>query len=102
MKLVSKFAVGISPGLHVGINTPLGYLYRIMRIYALKPEVLVCGIVVAIVLFYIQAIDVWSRALLGRIQYNLGRTTKVRTLKIILFQFFFNLDKSNIYIKIII
>ncbi|XP_067214499.1 protein phosphatase 1L isoform X2 [Linepithema humile] len=81
MKLMSKFAVGISPGLHVGINTPLGYLCRIMRIYALKPEVLVCGIVVAVVLFYIQAIDVWSRALLGRIQYTFGRTTKVSKLQ---------------------
>jgi len=83
MKLVSKFTVGISPGLHVGINAPLGYLCRIMRIYALKPEVLVCGMVVAVILFYIQAIDVWSRALLGKIQYTLGRTTKVRTSKII-------------------
>ncbi|TGZ54804.1 protein phosphatase 1L [Temnothorax longispinosus] len=82
MKLVSKFAVSIPTGLNAGINSPLGYLCRIMRIYALKPEVLVCGMILAIILFYIQAVDVWSRALLGKIQYTLGRTTsKVSTLK---------------------
>ncbi|XP_076668142.1 protein phosphatase 1L isoform X2 [Andrena cerasifolii] len=75
MKLVSKFAVGIPTGLNAGINTPLGYFWRIMRAYALKPEVLVCGAVLAIMLFYIQAVDVWSRSLLGRIHYTLGRTT---------------------------
>ncbi|XP_011866543.1 PREDICTED: protein phosphatase 1L [Vollenhovia emeryi] len=84
MKLVSKFAPywSVPTGLNAGINTPLNYLCRIMRIYALKPEVLVCGMILAIVLFYIQAVDVWSRALLGKIQYTLGRTTsKVSTLK---------------------
>ncbi|KOC71205.1 Protein phosphatase 1L [Habropoda laboriosa] len=75
MKLVSKFAVGIPTGLNAGINTPLGYFWRIMRAYALKPEVLICGAVLAIILFYIQAVDVWSRSLLGKIQYTLGRTT---------------------------
>lgn len=82
MKLVSKFAVGIPTGLNAGINTPLGYFWRIMRVYAFKPEVLICGAVLAIILFYIQAVDVWSRSLLGRIQYTLGRTTsKVCKLK---------------------
>ncbi|XP_012262651.2 protein phosphatase 1L-like isoform X2 [Athalia rosae] len=46
-----------------------------MRIYVLKPEVLVCGAVLIVMLFYLQAVDVWSRTLLGRIQYTLGRST---------------------------
>lgn len=75
MKLVSKFAVGIPTGLNAGINTPFDYFWRIMRAYALKPEVLIFGAVLAIILLYIQAVDVWSRSLLGRIQYTLGRTT---------------------------
>lgn len=74
MKLVSKFAVSIPSGLNIGINSPLNYLYRIMRIYALRPEVLICGMILAIILFYIQAVDIWTKALLGRIQYTLGRT----------------------------
>ncbi|XP_012526700.1 protein phosphatase 1L isoform X3 [Monomorium pharaonis] len=75
MKLMSKFAVNIPTGLNTGINSPLSYFCRIMRIYALKPEVLICGMILAIILFYIQAVDIWSRALLGKIQYTLGRTT---------------------------
>ncbi|EZA61934.1 Protein phosphatase 1L [Ooceraea biroi] len=95
MKLVSRFTVGISTGLNIGINTPLGYLYKIMRLYALKPEVLICGMMLAIILFYIQALDVWSRALLGRIQYTLGRTTS----KVTKLQFLVN-DSSNNGIKL--
>ena len=91
MKLVSKFAVGIPTGLNAGINTPLGYLWRIMRAYALKPEVLVCGAVLAIMLFYIQAVDVWSRSLLGRIHYTLGRTTS----KVSKLQFLVNDSVNN-------
>jgi len=75
MKLVSRFTVGIPTGLNIGINTPLGYLFKVMRIYALKPEVLICGIMLAIILFFLQGFDVWSRAFLERIQYTLGRTT---------------------------
>ncbi|XP_033328697.1 protein phosphatase 1L isoform X1 [Megalopta genalis] len=91
MKLVSKFAVGIPTGLNAGINTPLGYFWRIMRAYALKPEVLICGAVLAIILFYIQAVDVWSRSLLGRIQYTLGRTTS----KVSKLQFLVNDSVNN-------
>ncbi|OAD52854.1 Protein phosphatase 1L [Eufriesea mexicana] len=95
MKLMSKFAVGIPTGLNAGINTPLGYFWRIMRVYALKPEVLICGAVLAIILFYIQAVDIWSRSLLGRIQYTLGRTTS----KVSKLQFLVN-DSVNNGIKL--
>ncbi|XP_034196054.1 protein phosphatase 1L [Osmia lignaria lignaria] len=91
MKLVSKFAVGIPTGLNAGINTPLGYFWRIIRAYALKPEVLICGVVLAVVLFYIQAVDLWSRSLLGKIQYTLGRTTS----KVSKLQFLVNDSVNN-------
>lgn len=91
MKLVSKFAVGIPTGLNAGINIPLSYFWRILRAYALKPEVLICGAILAIILFYIQAVDVWSRTLLGKIQYTLGRTTS----KVSKFQFLVNDSVHN-------
>ncbi|XP_053977715.1 protein phosphatase 1L [Hylaeus anthracinus] len=91
MKLVSKFAVGIPTGFNAGINTPFGYFWRVMRTYALKPEVLICGVVLAIILFYIQAVDVWSRSLLGKIQYTLGRTTS----KVTKLQFLVNDSVNN-------
>lgn len=67
MKLLSKFAFGIS-----SINSPLAYMWKFLRYYFLRPEVLFCGIVIFIFLLYLQAVDVWSRGLLGRIQATLG------------------------------
>ena len=75
MKLVSKFAVGIPTGLTAGVNTPMGYFWRMIRVYALRPEVLVCGAVMVVMFFYLQAVDVWSRTLLTRIQFTFGRTS---------------------------
>lgn len=75
MKLMSKFTVGIPAVLNAAVNTPLGYFWRIMRIYAFKPEVLVCCTLLAVMLLYIQAVDPWSRMLFEKIQYTLGRTT---------------------------
>ncbi|XP_072750266.1 protein phosphatase 1L isoform X1 [Anoplolepis gracilipes] len=95
MKLVSKFAVSIPSQLNARINSPLNYFYRIMRIYALKPEVLVCGMILAIILFYIQAVDIWTKALLGKIQYTLGRTTT----KVSKLQFLVN-DSVNNAVKL--
>ncbi|XP_033209840.1 protein phosphatase 1L [Belonocnema kinseyi] len=91
MKLVSKFAVGIPTGLNAGINAPLGYCWRLMRAYALKPEVLLCGILICVMLFYLQAVDVWSRVLFDKIQYTLGRTTS----KVSKLQFLVNNNISN-------
>lgn len=65
MKLMSKIAVGLP----TGINMPFGYFWRAMRSYALKPEVLVFVLVLFVMLFYLQVVDVWSRALLGKIHY---------------------------------
>uniref|UniRef100_A0A0C9R2K5 PPM1L protein n=1 Tax=Fopius arisanus TaxID=64838 RepID=A0A0C9R2K5_9HYME len=75
MKLLSKFAVGLPTSLTAGSNTPIGYFWRMMRLYALKPEVLFCGTVMFVILFYLQAVDVWSRTLLGKIQYTLRKTS---------------------------
>ncbi|XP_025154444.1 protein phosphatase 1L-like, partial [Harpegnathos saltator] len=91
MKLVSKFAVTIPTVPNVWCNTPLSYLYKIMRIYALRPEMLICGMVLVIILFYVQAVNVWSRALMGRIHYTLGRTTS----KVSKLQFLVNDSVNN-------
>lgn len=78
---MSKLAVGLPTGLTAGINTPLGYFWKLTRTYALRPEIVVCGAVVLIMLFYVQALDVWSRTLFGKLQYTLGKTSsKVKQL----------------------
>ena len=72
MKLVSKFAVGIPTG---GINTPLNYVWRIVRSYIFKPEVILFSIILFVIFIYLQTVDTWSRSLIGKIQHTLGRTT---------------------------
>lgn len=67
MKLMSRFAVGIPLN-----STPISYLWRLLRIYLLKPEVLIFSAIVFVILVYLQAVDVWSRTLLARLQYTIG------------------------------
>ncbi|XP_066583508.1 protein phosphatase 1L [Prorops nasuta] len=91
MKIASKFAVGIPTGLNPALTAPLSYFWKIMKIYALRPEVLIFGVLLAIMLFYLQAVDVWSRVLLGKIQHTLGRTTS----KVSKLQFLVNNPVNN-------
>ncbi|XP_034950097.1 protein phosphatase 1L [Chelonus insularis] len=74
MKLMSKLAVGLPTGFTSGINTPLGYFWKMIRSYALRPEIVVCGAVVLIVLLYLQAVDAWSRSFIGKIHYTVCKT----------------------------
>ncbi|XP_017481753.1 PREDICTED: protein phosphatase 1L isoform X3 [Rhagoletis zephyria] len=68
MKILSKFAVGFS-----SINSPLAYIWKLCRLYVLRPEVIFFGVILFIFLIYLQAVDAWSRGILGRIQTTLGR-----------------------------
>ncbi|KAK7789232.1 hypothetical protein R5R35_007056 [Gryllus longicercus] len=77
MKLISRFAVGVPIN-----STSISYLWRLMRIYVLKPEVLIFSAVLCVIIVYLQAADVWSRTLLGRLHYTIGRSTsKVQRLQ---------------------
>lgn len=77
MKLISRFAVGLPLN-----SAPISYVWRLLRIYVLKPEVLIFSAVLFVILVYLQAVDVWSRTLLGRLTYTIGRSTsKVQRLQ---------------------
>uniref|UniRef100_U5EEM8 Putative cell adhesion n=1 Tax=Corethrella appendiculata TaxID=1370023 RepID=U5EEM8_9DIPT len=67
MKVLSKFVVGITP-----LNSSLSYTWKLFRLYILKPEVLICGLLIFIFLLYIQAADVWTRGIIGRISASFG------------------------------
>nr|CAD7603787.1 unnamed protein product [Timema genevievae] len=77
MKLLSKFAVGVP------LNyAPISYLWRLLRVYVLKPEIIIFSAVLFIIILYLQVVDVWSRNLLGRLQVTIGRSTsKVQRLQ---------------------
>ncbi|XP_037816686.1 protein phosphatase 1L isoform X1 [Lucilia sericata] len=78
MKILSKFAVGFS-----SINSPLAYIWKLCRLYVLRPEVIFCGVILFILLLYLQAVDTWSRGLLGRIQATLSGRQKSNRMKLL-------------------
>uniref|UniRef100_A0A182P4N3 PPM-type phosphatase domain-containing protein n=1 Tax=Anopheles epiroticus TaxID=199890 RepID=A0A182P4N3_9DIPT len=67
MKLLSKFAVGVTP-----LNSSLSYVWKVMRVYLFKPEVLIAGLLICLFVLYLQAAEVWSRGFIGRISNTLG------------------------------
>ena len=76
MKLLSKFAVGVS-----SINSPLAYTWKLCRLYILRPEVIFCGLIIFIFFIYLQAVDNWSRGLLGKIATTFGYSKQKTKLK---------------------
>ncbi|KAE8742097.1 hypothetical protein FOCC_FOCC012371 [Frankliniella occidentalis] len=88
MKLMSRLSLAFPGGLGWGWGGPgaggpglaAGHAWRLLRIYVLRPEVLICGVVMILVLAYLQASDAWSpwgrggstagpvRSLFGRLQ----------------------------------
>lgn len=67
MKILSKFAIGLPP-----INASCSYVYRLFRAYLTRPEVLICGFLLFLLMLYLQAAEVWTRGFVGRIQSTLG------------------------------
>lgn len=83
MKILSKFALGTSGwglsswGLTSSTSTSAGnpsamaYVWRLMRVYLTRPEVLVAGLLICLLMFYLQAVEVWTRGFVGRLQSSI-------------------------------
>lgn len=79
MKLLSKFAVGVSP-----LNSSVGYVWKVMRVYLLKPEILIAGLLIFVFVLYLQASEVWSRGFIGKISSSFGLAKSTRSGKLAL------------------
>lgn len=51
----------------------ISYVWRMLRTYLLRPEFIICGMMLFLLFFYMQALDLWSRNLLGRLQYTINK-----------------------------
>ncbi|XP_046401634.1 protein phosphatase 1L [Ischnura elegans] len=80
MKIISRFAVGLPLNF-----APFNYAWKILRWCLLKPEFIVFGAVLFVVLVYLQAVDVWSRTLLAKLQTTIGRTASSKVHRLQLF-----------------
>ncbi|KAK4880000.1 hypothetical protein RN001_008146 [Aquatica leii] len=76
MKLMSRFAWSVPLNINISPISFLVYLWRITKMYVLKPEILIIGTILVVLLMYLQAVDLWSHALLGRIQHTISRTAR--------------------------
>lgn len=67
MKLLSKFAMGVTP-----LNSTLAYIWKLLRLYFIRPEVLLVTLLFIVFLIYLQALEMWSRGLVSRIGSSLS------------------------------
>lgn len=84
MKIMSRIAWSVPLKLsHVTFSS---HIWRLLKMYVLKPELLIFGTLVILILVYIQAVDEWSRNLLGRLQYTINKPgSKTKAEKLSLF-----------------
>lgn len=83
MKLMSKIIWGFP--LNFSPITYSNNIWRMLRIYMLKPEVIICSTVMLLIFLYMQAVDIWSRNLLGRLQYTINKNGRNKADKLSFF-----------------
>lgn len=69
MKLLSKCGVGLP------LNAALpGYIWRILRLYILRPEIIILSAILFVIFVYLQTLDMWSRGLFARLLFSLDKS----------------------------
>lgn len=71
MKIMSRIAWSVP--LKLSHITFTSQIWRLLKMYVLKPEFIIFGTLVILILVYMQAVDEWSRNLLGRLQFTINR-----------------------------
>lgn len=68
MKVLSKFILGgASTFTSLGSSTAMAYLWRLCRVYLVRPEVLIGALVIFVLMVYMQAVEVWTRGMVDRV-----------------------------------
>lgn len=67
MRLLSKFAMGISP-----LNSTMAYIWKLLRLYCIRPEVILFAVLCVIFVSYLHVLELWSQNVVRRVSYNLG------------------------------
>lgn len=61
MKLLSKLAMGVSP-----LNSTMAYIWKLLRLYFMRPEVVLFTMVCIVIVIYLHMLDIWSQNVLNR------------------------------------
>lgn len=76
MKLLSRFSIGVP------FNSPASYLWKMVRLYLFRSEVIAFALTIFIFFMYLQTIDLWSRALVSRLSHVVTPLNAVHRLKL--------------------
>ncbi|XP_011550613.2 protein phosphatase 1L [Plutella xylostella] len=76
MKIVSRLTSSVP------IDAPVSYLWKMVRLYLLRSEVVVCTLAFILFFMYLQTIELWSRALLSRLSHAMSPMTAVQRMKL--------------------
>lgn len=66
----------------IAFDTPVSYLWKMVRLYLLRSEVLVFTLAIFIFLMYLQTIGLWSRTLLSRLSQAMSPISAVQRMKL--------------------
>lgn len=76
MKILSRFTTSAP------FDTPVSYLWKMVRLYLLRTEVLVFTLGIILFFMYLQTIELWSRTLLSRLSQALSPMSAVQRMKL--------------------
>lgn len=61
MRLLSKFAMGITP-----LNSTMAYIWKLLRLYCMRPEFVLFALLCIIFVSYLHMLESWSQSLVRR------------------------------------
>ncbi|XP_039763751.1 protein phosphatase 1L [Pararge aegeria] len=76
MKILSRFTSSVA------FDTPLSYLWKMVRLYLLRSEVVVFTLAIIIFFMYLQTLGLWSRTLLSRLSQAMSPLNAVQRMKL--------------------
>lgn len=76
MKILSRLTNSVP------LDSPVSYLWKMVRLYLLRSEVLVFTLGVIIFLMYLQSIELWSRTMLSRLSQAMSPLSAVQRMKL--------------------
>lgn len=72
MKLLSKYGVGLP------LNTAfLSYIWRLLKLYVVRPEIILLSAILCILILYLQTLDVWSRGIYARLLLSMTKSKEI-------------------------
>lgn len=77
MKILSRFSSSAP------LDAPVSYLWKMVRLYFLRSEVLVVTVAFILIFMYLQTIELWSRTMLSRLSQAMSPISAVQRMKLL-------------------